>query len=412
MQKEYIIIWVNDMELTRNVEKEYLMLRIMTFFRYFGDCLFYGYFYLFLESRELTESTIGMICAITPLIALISNPFWNYISKNANTNRKIMAVITVLEGIFILLFTQVSIIELLALLTCLTSFVGSPFYSLHDGFTATFAKIYEKDYTKIRFVGTFAYLCGTLCAALILKLGHNNYNILLLISGIMFILVSTFFVFVKPLDLSLIEEDGKEIKRDYKAILKNKTFILYMIVYFMIVTVSFASDNFVGLFFTKDLNVSSSIWSLIFGLIILCEFLVMFILSRRIERINENVLWIVITILYPLRSLLFALGMPLSVTIVAALFRGISYGLVLTVNIRCVEKICGIENVTAAYFIMAIFTAIVQAISNFVFGNIIYEIGYKAFFAVVAAIGFSGAIINIVYQFKNGFKYNVKQKNG
>ena len=142
-----LVIILVSMFLTRNVEKEYLMLRIMTFFRYFGDCLFYGYFYLFLESRELTESTIGMICAITPLIALISNPFWNYISKNANTNRKIMAVITVLEGIFILLFTQVSIIELLALLTCLTSFVGSPFYSLHDGFTATFAKIYEKDYS-------------------------------------------------------------------------------------------------------------------------------------------------------------------------------------------------------------------------------------------------------------------------
>ena len=32
-----------DME---NIEKEYLMLRIMTFFRYFGDCFFYGYFYL------------------------------------------------------------------------------------------------------------------------------------------------------------------------------------------------------------------------------------------------------------------------------------------------------------------------------------------------------------------------------
>lgn len=387
------------------------MLRIMTFFRYFGDCLFYGYFYLFLESRGLTENVIGMICAITPIVALLCNPFWNYLSKNANTNRKIMAVITILEGIFIISYTKVNVIELIALLTCLTSFVGSPFYSLHDGFIGTFAKTYKKDYTKIRFIGGFAYFCGSLTAALILKLGGDNYNVLLIISGIIFILLSLFFVYIKPIDLTLTD-NGKEIKRNYKAILKNKTFIMYMLVYFMVVTVSFAADNFVGLFFTKELKVTSSIWSLIFSAILISEVIMMVILSKKSERINENIIWILITLFYPLRSLLFALDLPTPLIIAAALLRGVGYGLVLTVNMRCVEKICGIENVTAAFFIMAIFTAIIQAVSNFVFGNIISEIGYKAFFAVVSAIGFSGAILNIVYQFKNNFKYNIKENNG
>ena len=90
------------------------------------------------------------------------------------------------------------------------------------------------------------------------------------------------------------------------------------------------------------------------------------------------------------------------------MLRGISYGLILAVNIRCVEKICGIENVTTAFFVMAIFTAIIQAISNFVFGNVIELVGYKMFFALVAAIGFMGAIINLAYQLKNNFKYNLK----
>jgi hypothetical protein len=181
-----------------------------------------------------------------------------------------------------------------------------------------------------------------------------------------------------------------------------------MIVYFLVVTVSFASDNFVGLFFTKELETSSSVWSLVFGAIILCEFIVMLVLSRNEKLINENIIWIIITLLYPLRSLLFALGIPLPFAIIAALLRGISYGLILVVNIRCLEKIVGLENVTTAFFVMAIFTAIIQAISNFVFGNIIEVVGYKAFFAVVAAIGFTGAIINLIYQFKNKFKYNIK----
>lgn len=136
----------------------------------------------------------------------------------------------------------------------------------------------------------------------------------------------------------------------------------------------------------------------------------MVILSRKKDNINPNILWVIITILYPLRSLIFALDLPLSITIVAASFRGISYGMVLAANIGCIEKICGIENVTAALFIMAIFTAIVQALSNLVFGNVIEVVGYQAFFIIVASCGFFGMVINLVYQIKHNFKYEVKDK--
>ena len=64
----------------------------------------YTYFYLFLKSKGLLENEIGAICALTPIITLACNPFWNHLSKNANTNRNIMRVITVLEGIFIILY--------------------------------------------------------------------------------------------------------------------------------------------------------------------------------------------------------------------------------------------------------------------------------------------------------------------
>jgi hypothetical protein len=103
--------------------------------------------------------------------------------------------------------------------------------------------------------------------------------------------------------------------------------------------------------------------------------------------------------------LIFALDLPLPISIIAASFRGFSYGLVLMANVKCIEKICGIENVTASLFIMAIFTAIIQAISSFVFGGMIEEVGYQFFFAIVSICGFIGMIINLVYQYKHNFKY-------
>ena len=395
------------MQNVKSIEKEYLLLKIMTFFRYFGDCLFYGYFILFLKSRGLGESNIGMISAITPIVALFANPLWSHLSKNANSNRKIMMVITVIEGVAISLYTQVSVLELVALLTIMVAFVGSPFYSLHDGFIGTFAKTYKKDYTKIRYLGTIAYFSASLFAALILKLTNDNYDYLLYISGILFVLVSLFFVYIKPIDLTLTK-DGEKVERNYKAILKNKTFIIYMIVYFLVNTVSFAADNYVGLYFTDYHGLTSSNWSFIFASFLLMEFFTMIILSKKTDKINLNILWIIITILYPLRSLIFALDLPLPITMVAALFRGVSYGMILVANLRCVEKICGIENVTAAFFIMAIFTAIIQALSNFVFGNVIENVGFQMFFLIVSVCGFTGMIINLIYQIRNNFTYGVK----
>ena len=393
------------MQNVKSIEKEYLLLKIMTFFRYFGDCLFYGYLYLFLKSRNLDESTIGMVAALTPLIALASNPLWSHLSKNANDNRKIMRIITVLEGVAIILFTQVSGVELIAIITILIAFVGSPFYSLHDGFIGTFAKTYKKDYAKIRYLGTIAYFTATIVAAVILNFSNSNYNILLYMSGIIFILISLFFIFIKPIDLSLTK-GGEEVKRDYKAILKNKTFIIYMIVYFLVNTVSFAADNFVGLYFTEYHKLPDSEWSLIFASFLLAEFVTMLLLSTKFKKANPNILWVLITILYPLRSLIFALDLQIEITIVAASFRGFGYGMVLYANMKCVEKICGIENVTAAFFIMAIFTAIIQAVSNFVFGNLIDSLGYQVFFFSVFVLGFIGMIINLIYQFKVKFSYD------
>ena len=390
--------------------REYMLIRIMTFLRYFADCLFYGYFTLSLMSKGFNESEVGLICAFTPVVALLANPLWNVFSKNANSNRKIMRIITVVEGLFILLFTQVTTIEAVAIITCLISFVGSPFYTLHDGFCATYAKAYQKDYTKIRFIGTFAYLSGTIFAAIVLKLFSDNYNILLYTGGIVFVLISVFFIFIKPIDLSLVDS-GKEVKRDFKKVLKNKTFIFYMIVYFLVVTVAFTADNYVGMFFTKYLELSSSYWSLIFGGYLFFEFILLFLISTNKIKLNENIMWVIISILYPLRSILFCFDLPLPVTIVAAMLRGISYGLVLYANVKCVEKICGIENITAAFFIMAIFTAIIQTIANFTFGNLIANLGYPIFFLIVGLIGFTGALINLIYQIKNKFTYNVKSES-
>ncbi len=388
----------------RNINREYLIIRLMTFFRYFGDCLFYGYFYLFLKSRNLLESQIGAICAITPIVSLLCNPFWNVLSKNANTNRNIMRVITILEGIFIILYTKCYSLEMIALITCLVAMVGSPFYSLHDGFCGTYAEVYQKNYTKIRFIGTFAYFCGTIAAALVLRLMPNNYSLLLVLGGVIFISVSVWFFFIKPIDLKLIS-DSSEIKRDYKAVLKNKVFWFYMFIYFILITIPYSTDSYVGLYFTEHKDIDSSIWSLVFGSVILVEFFILLFLSKHGDRFDNTKLFFIAGLAYSFRAIILAFNPPLPLLIMGALFRGIGYGFFVHVNIRLIKRICGIENVTAGLFILAIGVALVQTISSYVFGNLVQLLGYPMFFGIIAIIGLLGNVIHFIYLKTNGFSY-------
>lgn len=388
----------------RNINREYLFIRIMTFFRYFGDCMFYGYFYLFLKSKGLLENEIGAICALTPIITLACNPFWNHLSKNANTNRNIMRIITVLEGIFIILYTGFDSVEAIAVITCLVAIVGSPFYNLHDGFTATFAETYQKNYTSIRFIGTFAYFCATLTAAIILHFMPLGYNVLLMIGGIIFISVSFWFFLIKPIDLSLTK-GGEKVVRNYKQVFKNKTFWFYMLMFFLLNTIPYTADNYVSLYYTEYLEISSSSWSLIFAVTLMTEFIVLLVLSKIGDKFNNAILFLLSGTVYMLRALAFALSLPTPVLIFITLLRGLSYGCFVHANIRLLKRICGIENVTTAYFVLGIGVAVVQTISHFTFGNLISVVGYPSFFMVVASIGIIGNILHWSYLIKKKFSY-------
>lgn len=387
----------------KKVNKEYLCLRLITFIRYFGDCLFYAYFYLFLKNRGLNESEIGMVCAITPLIALMVNPLWNFLSKDVNKNKKIMQIITVLEGIFIIVFTRCSLIETLALMTALTAFVGSPFYTLLDGYSGVYANIYQKDYTKIRFVGTLAYTLSTLFASMLLFLTKNNFNVLFYISGTIFISVSVLLTLIRPIDLS--NHNEKEVKRDFRLVLKNKTFWFFLIIYLFTYAVSYTTDSYTSLYFTEHLHIKAYSWGYIHAGILFTEFITMLIISKFNLQKYYSLGWVIFALLCTIRFFIFFIDVSLPFAIVIAFFRGLGFGLFLAISIPTIERICGLGNVTAGLFILALSSAVIQGIANFSFGNIIYQIGYPAFFGIVSLFTFMAMIICLIYFIFHKFEF-------
>ena len=53
--------------------------RLLTFIRYLGDSFYYPFIALYLKSRGLIESKIGLIISLSPLIGILMNPIYTKI---------------------------------------------------------------------------------------------------------------------------------------------------------------------------------------------------------------------------------------------------------------------------------------------------------------------------------------------
>ena len=381
--------------------KTYIYLILMTFFRYLGDCFFYAFLVLFLKDKGLLESQIGIITAISPLVAIIASIIWNQFAKNVNINRIMMIIITIVEGVLIFTYTRATLFETFIIITVFTALVGSPFYSLHDGFSEAFAEVHGKSYATIRSFGTFGYLVATLLAALILYLTKDNYDILFYLASGLFILTSLWFILVKPIDLSLI---GKEPKRDYKAVLKNKVFWIFLIIDVIIFGASYGTDSYISLYFTEVKGLSPSSWSFLFGGMIALEFIIMFA-SNKFSHLNENVALILYGLAFFLRSFILAFDLPLPFLIIASLLRGVAYGFYFPYLVKAIKNICGLKNVTCALFILFIFKSVFKSIALVSFGTLIEQLGYSKFFFISAMVMLVGLMISLAFNIMWKFKY-------
>ena len=357
-------------------------LKIIFFIRYFGDAFFYSFFQVFLAYKGLSESQIGIVAAITPFTSIIANPCWQFFSKDANTNRRILKVISIIEALLIISFTTVSSFEIICILTALVAIVGSPHYSLLDGFTATYCDINKKTYSKIRIYGSIAYVFSTTIGGILIT--QIGYNWVFTLSGIFMISASILFNFVRPLELT--SEEKKPLKRDYRSLLTNKRFYFYLFFYIFTITVSGLGDTFFGVFLTKIKGLSESEYGMYYSYIVICECIIMFILGKWGKKIKDEYLFVFMGLSFSLRLLIAGLNLPTSVIVLCAGARGFAYGTFLYLNFNYIIKIVKLENVTAGILVIAIVNNTFLGIMNIFCGRLIESFGYNNVFLVQGII--------------------------
>ena len=374
--------------------KQFNRLRILFFIRYFGDSFFFSFLQLFLAFKGLGESDIGFINSLRPLLVLFMNPFFTFISKDVNQNRKIMRIITIIEGILIAFITQFDGLVLLTILVSLISMLDSPFYSLLDGYSVSFTHINNKKYSNLRVMGSLAYVFGNIFGGL--SIDYLGYNYTFIISSLFMIITGIILLFIKPINVEKKEEKEKTSLANYLLILKNPKFYIYLIMYIGTVTISGIGDNFISLYFL-DKGLGSKEYGIIASCMIIVEVLTMFIYGKLNKKINDNILYVIIGITYVLRSVFIGLDCSLYVTIPASLLRGVAWGLALSIHVNYLRKIVGTKNITTAIFLLLLISSLVQMIGLNITGVLLEQAGYHTVYLGLSIITLITTIFIAIY---------------
>lgn len=363
--------------------KNYYYLKFIFFLRYFADAMFYSFTALYLTSVGLKEGIIGNIASITTITCLVVNPIWSIIAKNNRISRILLLVLSILEGTIIILYGNINVVSALMVFTCLMAIAAGPYYNLLDGYAVGFCELHHKEYSKLRVMGSIAYVVGTPLSGVLID--WIGYGLVFGISGILFILTGILTVFLKRITLQ--DGNGQEKRRDFKKILKNKWFIVYVIAYILIVIVSGLGDNYISLLFTKVKGLSTSAYSFVSCGILLCEVLTIFVLGKAFSKANPVKLMLFSGLVFFLRSFIVSFtDLPLWVLIPAACLRGIGWGTFLFFHLKYVLKQVGVENVTTAVILLSVCSSLVQFLMNNSIGYIIEATGYGFTYRLLASI--------------------------
>ncbi len=380
-------------------KKDYRFLIISYVMRYFADALFFSFYQIYILSKGLSEEKLGIITGIMPLIVILMNPLWNLTIKNINSNKKIMQIMTVIEGIFIIIFGKISGFELFILVIIVIAAVDQPFYSIFDGYTTIFSNEYQIEFAKIRKYGSLAYIAGSFLGGVFIKeLGYTNT---FLISGLCYFMPMITFKFIKPFILKEKNQEEKiSTKNNLIKIIKNKSFVIYTIIYILMFGTAYIAINFFNAYLVDIRGIKDYYSGYIKAYEVTLEVITILVMTRFGSKIKESILYIFISVFYLAKILPIALNFPTNIIIICAGFHGIGFGSLVYVHYKHIMNLVGEELTTAALLLITIANAIYTSVGNILIGFLIKNFGYTKPFGLLLIMSLLAVILMIIRRFK------------
>jgi PPP family 3-phenylpropionic acid transporter len=365
------------------------------YFLYYGALsVLFPYLALFYQSQGLTGGQIGLLTAISPLIAFFGAPLWTG-AADATHRHKLVALLSTL-GVVIatFIFPRVASFGGLILMISLWALFYAPTGPLADSAVLALLGDRRERYGRVRLWGTIGYgIMAPVAGNLIGRLGLNwafwGYAILML-AGLLVIIPIPF----------LQGHSGGSFRGEMRSLFANQPWMLFLVMVF-IAGIGMATINNYLFVYLQSLGASKTLMGFALTVSTLSEIPAMFFSDRLLRRFGARGMLVIAMTTIGLRLACYALTTQPWVVLVIQLCHGLTFAAIFTAGVHFASQIAppGMQATTQGMF-SGMLMGFGSAAGGLLGGFLLDRFSPGGMYAVVGALVLGGLMVFLLVERK------------
>jgi MFS family permease len=283
-----------------------------------GMASFLPYIVLYYQSIGFSGAQIGLLMAISPLVALVGAPFWTGIADAGHRHRLIMSISLAAAVVSALLLPFLKAFFPVFILILIYSFMTAPSNSFADSATMSMMADEKHLYGRVRMGGTLGWAAAALLASIwIEKNGLSWAFWIFAVCMFVALLISQKFFYTR-------QDERGSFRQGVRALFSNRQFVLFLFMAFICGT-AFATINNYFFAYMAQLHIDESNMGLALGVATVAEIPVLFYADRLLIRFKPRGLLIIAMAATGIRLLLYAVFSSFTGILVFQLLNGFTF---------------------------------------------------------------------------------------
>lgn len=354
------------------------------YFLYFAAIASYSpYMVLYFQSIGLTGAQIGLITGITPLITLVSVPFWTGLADRTNHHRLIMSMAMLVGVVALILFPFLETFALIFGFAIVFNSFFAPVSSLADSATMFMLGTRKDLYGRLRVGGTIGFGITSTIAGILVE--NQGLKVAFWGGAILFFLG---FLVSQNLEHGQISKEDSTNRGRLSELLKDPNWLLFLLIAFG-GGLSLAASNTYFFPYMQELGASKSTMGLALTIGTLAEIPVMLFVDRMIRRFQPHGLLMLSMVITGLRLLLFAVWANPTFVVLIQLLNGLTFPVMWVAGVAYADEHApaGLRASAQGLF-SAMVMGIGMAVGGFTGGLLLENLGGRGLYFVFGVVVF------------------------
>ena len=382
-----------------STKKTLIPLKTLLFSFHAMNTIMISFLPLYLQYKGLNGTEIGWVLSVGPLASIFSQPFWGYMSDKYKTIKNMLLILIFGLLISSILFFQMDGLLAILIMGGVLFFFSTPIGALSDSLAQRRADDLHVSFGTIRTWGSVGFATSALVVGELLSIIGIQYMVWPYIGLGTVVLIVIF-------RLQDVKVDSEPIKlQDVKQLIRNKPFLIFLLLMMFLTIGHRANDSFIGLYIT-ELGGSENLVGLAWFIGLVSEALVFALAGKWFQKFHPLVFVIIAGILYSLRWFMYA-GIDNPMYIIALqILHGLTFGVFYTTAFDYVTRLIPkLLQSTGHLIFYSFFFGISGIIGSLIGGALLDMFGGQVLYMTIGCLSIAGTVLFSIYHIRSRRTY-------